>query len=114
MVYEHLLRWFIPKDPSSRFLKLFQVVVVVARGDILRSMALVLEANILLAMVKDIRGIHPIAIGEVFLQFINCSIVLQFQVSFQKHLSFHQFGMSTPKGYETILFGIETFLDLHS
>jgi hypothetical protein len=42
MVYEHLLGCFILEDPSSWFLKLFLVVVVVvAHGDILRSMALV-------------------------------------------------------------------------
>jgi len=42
MVYEHILGCFIPKDPSSRFSKLFQIVVVVAHGDIPRSVALVL------------------------------------------------------------------------
>jgi hypothetical protein len=36
MVYEHFLRYFIPKDPSSRFLKLFQVVAIVAHDDILK------------------------------------------------------------------------------
>jgi hypothetical protein len=34
MVYEHLLRCFIPKDPSSRFSKLFKVVANVVHGDI--------------------------------------------------------------------------------
>ncbi len=29
MVYEHLSRCFIPKDPSSGFSKLFQIVVVI-------------------------------------------------------------------------------------
>jgi hypothetical protein len=102
MVYEYLSGCFIPNDPSSRFLKLFQAVVVVARGDVFRSMAPVLGVNILLAMVKDTGGIYPIAIGKVFLQLINCSIVLQFQGPFQKHLSLHQFGMSTLRGCETI------------
>jgi hypothetical protein len=36
MVYEHLLGYFIPKDPFSRFSELFQVVVVIVHGDILR------------------------------------------------------------------------------
>jgi len=36
MVYEHFLTYFIQKDPSSGFLKLFQVVVIVAHGDILK------------------------------------------------------------------------------
>jgi hypothetical protein len=53
------------KDPSSRFSKLFQVVIV--RGDVFRSMTLVLGASRLLTMAKDIRGLHLIAIGEVFL-----------------------------------------------
>jgi hypothetical protein len=76
MLYEHVLGCFIPKDPSSRFLKLFQVVVAIAYGDIHGLMALVLGANILLAMAKDIGGFCPIAVGEVFLQLISRSIVL--------------------------------------
>jgi hypothetical protein len=52
MVYEHILGSFIPKDSSSRFSKLFQVVIVIAHGYILRLVALVLVANILLALVK--------------------------------------------------------------
>ncbi len=34
MVYEHFSRCFISEDPSLRFLKLFQVVSTIARGDI--------------------------------------------------------------------------------
>jgi hypothetical protein len=64
MVIEHFSRCFIPKDPSLGFLKLLHVVDV-AHGDIFRSMALVLGANILLAMVKDIGGFHLITIGKV-------------------------------------------------
>ncbi len=52
MVYEHLLGCFIPKDTSSGFLELFQVVVIVVRGDILRLVALKLRASKLLAMEK--------------------------------------------------------------
>jgi hypothetical protein len=66
MVYEHLLRHFILEHPSSRFLKLFQVVAIVVCGDILRSVALVLGVNILLAIAKDTGGFRPIAISEVF------------------------------------------------
>ncbi len=78
MVYEHLSGCFIPKDPSSRFLEFFQVVVVVVvREDILKSITLVLGANKLLAMVKDIGGLHPIVVGKVFFQLISHSIVLQ-------------------------------------
>ncbi len=73
MVYEDLLGCFIPKDPSSWFLELFQVVV---HGDIPRSVALMLRVNKLLIMAKDISGLCPIIIGKVFLQFINHSIVL--------------------------------------
>jgi len=42
MVYEHFSKCFMPKDPSSRFLKLFQSITVVAHGGFPRSMALVL------------------------------------------------------------------------
>jgi len=56
MVYEHFLRCLTPKDPSSKFSKLFQVTVVVVHGDIPRSMALMLGVSKLLAMVKDTGG----------------------------------------------------------
>jgi hypothetical protein len=74
MVYEHLSKCFIPKDPSLGFLELFQVIVVCE--DIPRSVALVLEVSRLLAMTKDIGGFHPIVVGKMFLQLINHSIVL--------------------------------------
>jgi len=67
MVYEHLSRCFIPKDPSSWFSELFQVAAVVTCEDIPRLMALMLGANKLLAMAKDISGFHFIAMGKVFL-----------------------------------------------
>ncbi len=77
MVYEYLSRCFILKDPSLKFLKLFQVVTTtIACGDILRSMALMLGVNKLLAMAKDTSGIHPITVSKVFFLFISSSIVL--------------------------------------
>jgi hypothetical protein len=72
MVYEHLQRCFIPKDPSLRFLELFQTistVATVACGDIPRSVALVLGASKLLAMANDTGGLCPIIIGKLFFQF---------------------------------------------
>jgi hypothetical protein len=60
----------------SRFSKLFQVVVVVAHGDIPRLVALLLGVSKLLAMENDMGGLCPIIIGETFFQFINHSIVL--------------------------------------
>jgi len=42
MVYEHLSGCFIPKVPSSNFLKLLYATGAIARGDILKSMALML------------------------------------------------------------------------
>jgi len=57
MVYEYLSRCFILEDPSSGFSKLFQDVVAIVRGDIPRSVALVLGAKKLLAMAKDIGGL---------------------------------------------------------
>jgi hypothetical protein len=76
MIYEHLLGCFILEDSSSRFSKLFQVVVVVAHGDIPRLVALVLGVSKMLAMAKDIGGLCPIVVGKTFHRFINCSIVL--------------------------------------
>jgi hypothetical protein len=77
MVYEHLLWCFIPKDPSSKFLELFQVGVVIAHRDIPRLVALMLGVSKLLAMANDTSGLCLIAI--VFLRLINRSIVLQLQ-----------------------------------
>jgi hypothetical protein len=82
MVYEHLSNYFILEDPSLRFLELFQATIVVARDDILRSMALMLGVGKLLAMAKDSKNLHPFTIGNMFSSIISCSIVLQFQVSF--------------------------------
>jgi hypothetical protein len=65
-----------------------------------------LGANRLLAMAKDIGGLFPITIGEVFLQLISHSIVLQLRGLVQEQLSSHQFGISTLGGCETIPFGI--------
>jgi hypothetical protein len=67
MVYEHLLICFIPENSSSWFSKLFQVTVVVTRKDIPRSMAIMLGANRLLPMAKDISGFRLIAVGEMFI-----------------------------------------------
>jgi hypothetical protein len=70
MVYEQFLKCFIPKDPSLRLLELFQAVII-ACGDIFRSVALVLGASILLVMAKDTGGLRPIVVNEVFLQLIS-------------------------------------------
>ncbi len=76
MVYEDFLRCFIPKDSSSWFSKLFHVGAIVVCEDIPRLVALVLGANKLLAMAKDIDDLYPIAMGEVSIRLINRSIVL--------------------------------------
>jgi len=96
MVYKHLLGCFIPKGPSSRFMELFQAIIIVTHGDIHRSMALVLGANKLLAIAKDIRGFCLIIVGKTFFQLINRSIVLKLRRMFQKHLSSHQLGVFIP------------------
>ncbi len=113
MVYEYLLGRFIPKDSFSKFSKLFQVVVIIVFGDILRLMALVLGASKLLAMVKDTSGLCPIAIGKVFLWFNSRSIILQLWGLFQEHLSPHEFGVLTFGGYKAIIFSIWALFDLH-
>jgi hypothetical protein len=87
-------------------LELFQVAVVIVHGDMLKAMALMLGANILLVVAKDIGGLHPIILIEVFLRLISHSIVLQLQGSFYEHLSRHQFGVSTLRGHESIFFRI--------
>jgi hypothetical protein len=46
---------------------IFKVFVVIVHGDIPRLMALMLEANRLLAMAKDTSGLRPTAMSEVFL-----------------------------------------------
>jgi hypothetical protein len=83
MVYEHLSRCFILKDPSSRFSELFKVIVVIIHGDTPKldtpkSVALVSRASRLLAIANDINGLHLIVVGKMFLQLISHSIVLQF------------------------------------
>jgi hypothetical protein len=67
MVYEHFSRCFIPKDPSSKFSKLFQAATTFAHGGIPRLVAKVLGVSRLLIMVKDIGNLRPNAIGDVFL-----------------------------------------------
>jgi hypothetical protein len=67
MVYEHLLGCFILKDLSLGFSKLFQVMAIVVHGDISRLVALVVVVSRLLIMAKDIGGLPPINMGEVFL-----------------------------------------------
>jgi hypothetical protein len=67
MVYDHFSSCFILEDPYLGFLELFQVVITIPHGDILRSVALVLEVNKLLVMAKDIGGLCLIAIGNMFL-----------------------------------------------
>jgi hypothetical protein len=52
------------RGPSSRFLELFQVVVV--HEDIPRSMALMLGVSRLLTMANDTNGFCFIVVGEMF------------------------------------------------
>jgi hypothetical protein len=77
-------------------------------------MALVLGVSILLVMAKNTNGLCPIAINEIFFLLFYHSIVLQFRRSFQEHLSPHQFGILTLRGYEAIPFNIQALLDLHT
>jgi len=76
-------------------------------------MALMLKVSKLLIMAKDIGGLCPIVVNEMFLQFINRSIILYLQGLFQEHLYLlNQFEVSTFEGCETIPFGIKAFLKL--
>jgi hypothetical protein len=94
------------RGPIFRVFGIILGAVIIVHGDIFRLVALVLGANRLLAMAKDISGLHPIVIGEVFFQFINHSNVLQLHGSLQEHLCPHQFGISSLRSYEAIIFGI--------
>jgi hypothetical protein len=76
-------------------------------------MALMLGVSRLLVMAKDTSGLPLIIISEMFFQLINHSKVLQLSGPFQKHLSPHQFEISTPRSCEAIPFGIRTLFDLH-
>jgi hypothetical protein len=76
MVYEHLSRCFILRNPSSRFSKLFQIVAIAPQGDIPRLMALVLGVSRLLVMAKNTGNLCPIIVGKAFLRLISCSIIL--------------------------------------
>ncbi len=58
---------FIPKDPSLRFLDLFQVATHVAHGDIPKLVALMLGISRLLAMAKNTNSLHSIVVGKVFI-----------------------------------------------
>jgi hypothetical protein len=49
--------------------------------------SLMLGASKLWAMANDISDIRFIIVGEVFLQLISCSIVLQLWGPFQEHIS---------------------------
>ncbi len=67
---------FIPKDPSLRFLDLFQVATHVAHGDIPKLVALMLGISRLLAMAKNTNSLHSIVVGKVFIWLISRSIAL--------------------------------------
>jgi hypothetical protein len=76
MVYEYFSKCLKLEDPFLEISKLFQIVSTVAHGDIPRSVVLLLGVNRLVALVKDTKCFCSIAIGEVFLQLISCSIIL--------------------------------------
>jgi hypothetical protein len=63
-------------------------------------------------MAKDIKGLCPITIGEVFFQLISRSIVLQLWRSFQEHLSPINLEYQ-PLEVVKPLFRIRAFLNLH-
>jgi hypothetical protein len=67
MVYDHLSKCFILENPYLGFSKLFQVVAIVAQGDILMLMALMLGVIKLLVMEKDTISFCPIIVGKAFL-----------------------------------------------
>jgi len=77
------LRWFMTISRNASYLKthpqffgIIQTIIIVAHSDILRLMGLVMGANRLLVMAKDIRGFHPIVVSKVFCPLINHSIIL--------------------------------------
>jgi hypothetical protein len=78
IIYEHLSGCFIPKNPSLRFSKLFQVTIVNTCGDIPRLVALVLGVSKLLAMAKDIGGLRPITMGRCFFDLLVAPLFYNF------------------------------------
>jgi len=96
MLYEHLSGCFILKDPSLGSLELFQTNVIIVYGDIPRSVALMLGVNRLLAMAKDTCGLYLIAIGNVFIQLISCSLSYNFKGYFNNTY------LAISLGYQTL------------
>jgi hypothetical protein len=78
---------FHTKKPSLGFSKLYQViVVVVVCGDIPKSKALMLGVIILLVMAKNIGGLRPIIVGEVFLYLLVVPLSYNFDNHFKAHI----------------------------
>ncbi len=103
--------WDVSYQKALKVFKLFQAAIIIAHGDILRSMALLLGANRLLAMANDMGGFCPIIVGEVFFQFISHSY--SFEGHFRSIYPLINSKFSTPRGCETIFFGIRAIFDLH-
>jgi hypothetical protein len=83
MEYKHLSRCFILEDPSSGFSKLFQVIVIIVRKGNPRSMALMMGANRLLVMAKDIRGFRLIVVSEMFFNLLIAPLSYSFESPFK-------------------------------
>lgn len=64
------------------------------------SIARVLRASRLLAMAKSIDEVRLIMIGEVFLHFVNRTLVLQLRIPFKEYLASHQFRVVSRPSFD--------------
>jgi hypothetical protein len=65
-------------------------------------------------MVKPLRDIWSITIGEAFYRLICKVLCFQFDEVFFSHLSLHQFGMTIKSGCEVVVYSIQVVLNIHS
>jgi hypothetical protein len=66
-----------------------------------------------LVLEKQVGGVQPIAIGEVIYQLVICTLAIQFNDTFVKHFSPHQFRVATFGECEIMVNGVKVMLDLH-
>jgi hypothetical protein len=79
----NILRLFHTRGPILKVFGIIQVVLIVVHGDIPKLMALMLWANRLLAMAKNIGGLCPIIISEVFFDLLVIPLSFNFKGHFK-------------------------------
>ncbi len=87
MVFKHLRNSFNLEDSANGFIELQQLCSHVVINRFPRSMARILGANRILALVKPFSGIRLIIMGEALYQLMNKALYLKFRDTFVFHLS---------------------------